>query len=107
MQSIAAIAQAVNGQSLNALGNNPSFSGPQGGASVPTPFAGVLKGALQSMNTLDQQAASTTQGLLMGTGVGVSQAMIATQKADTAFEFALAVHNKAVSAYQQVMNLQF
>lgn len=103
MQSIAAIAQAVTGQGSNTLN---SLSLPAGGA-APSPFSGFLKGAIQSMNTLEQQASSTTQGLLMGTGVDVSQAMIATQKADTAFEFALAVHNKAVSAYQQVMNLQF
>uniref|UniRef100_A0A7V5CTS8 Flagellar hook-basal body complex protein FliE n=1 Tax=Acidobacterium capsulatum TaxID=33075 RepID=A0A7V5CTS8_9BACT len=103
MQSIAAIAQAVTGQNADMLG---SLSG-LGGGSAPTPFAGFLKGALTSMNTLEARASTATQGLLMGTGVDVSQAMIATQKADTAFEFALAVHNKAVSAYQQVMNLQF
>jgi flagellar hook-basal body complex protein FliE len=105
MQPISAIAQALNGQSSNVLGVNSPLASLQSGAA--TPFAGVLRGALQSMNTLDQQAARTTQGLLMGTGVDISQAMVATQKADTAFEFALAVHSKAVSAYQQVMNLQF
>ncbi|ACO32117.1 MULTISPECIES: flagellar hook-basal body complex protein FliE [Acidobacterium] len=103
MQSIAAIAQAVTGQDSHMLS---SLSGVGGGAS-PAPFAGFLKGALTSMNALEQRASTATQGLLMGTGVDVSQAMIATQKADTAFEFALAVHSKAVSAYQQVMNLQF
>ncbi len=107
MQSIAAIAQAVTGQSSNALDANSSFASLQGGGASPAPFAGILKGAVQNMNTLEQQATTATQGLLMGTGVDVSQAMIATQKADTSFEFALAVHNKAVSAYQQVMNLQF
>jgi flagellar hook-basal body complex protein FliE len=33
--------------------------------------------------------------------------MIATQKADMAFELTLAVRNKAVAAYQQVMGMQF
>jgi flagellar hook-basal body complex protein FliE len=44
---------------------------------------------------------------MTGTGVDVHQAMIATQKADMAFELALAVHNKAVQAYQSVMGMQF
>lgn len=107
MQSLAAIAQAVSGQGADSIDATNSFAALQGGGSAPAPFAGILQGAIKNMNTLEQQATATTQGLLMGTGVDVSQAMIATQKADTAFEFALAVHNKAVSAYQQVMNLQF
>ncbi len=46
-------------------------------------------------------------GLMTGTGVDVHQAMIATQKASMAFELALAVRNKAVQAYQQVIGMQF
>jgi flagellar hook-basal body complex protein FliE len=33
--------------------------------------------------------------------------MIATQKASLAFDTALAVRNKAVGAYQQIMSMQF
>jgi flagellar hook-basal body complex protein FliE len=44
---------------------------------------------------------------MAGSGVDVHQAMIATQKASMAFELALAVRNKAVQAYQQVMGMQF
>jgi flagellar hook-basal body complex protein FliE len=46
-------------------------------------------------------------GLLNGSGVEVHDAMIATQKADMAFELALQVRNKAVGAYQQMMGMQF
>jgi flagellar hook-basal body complex protein FliE len=46
-------------------------------------------------------------GLMTGSGVDVHQAMIATQKASMAFELALAVRNKAVQAYQQVIGMQF
>jgi len=45
--------------------------------------------------------------LIRGSGVDIHAAMIATQKADLAFEMALAVRNKAVAAYQQVMQIQF
>jgi flagellar hook-basal body complex protein FliE len=44
---------------------------------------------------------------MTGAGVDVHQAMIATQKAEMAFELALSVRNKAVQAYQQVMSMQF
>jgi flagellar hook-basal body complex protein FliE len=44
---------------------------------------------------------------MSGQGVDVHEAMIATQKANLAFEMALAVRNKAVAAYQQVMQMQF
>ena len=44
---------------------------------------------------------------MTGAGVDVHQAMIATQKAQMAFELALSVRNKAVQAYQSVMGMQF
>jgi len=44
---------------------------------------------------------------MTGSGVDVHQAMIATEKADMAFELVLAVRNKAVQAYQSVMGMQF
>jgi len=58
-------------------------------------------------NALDQKAAETVTGLLNGQGVDIHEAMIATQKADMAFELALQVRNKAVAAYQQMMGMQF
>jgi flagellar hook-basal body complex protein FliE len=72
-----------------------------------TPFAGVLKSMVEQTAQLDQQASSAVSGLLSGKGVDIHQAMIATQKADMAFELALQVRNKAVGAYQQMMGMQF
>ena len=72
-----------------------------------SPFAGVLKGLVEQTDTLDAQAKSAVTGLLNGQGVEVHDAMIATQKADIAFELALQVRNKAVGAYQSMMAMQF
>ena len=72
-----------------------------------TPFAGVLKSMVAQTATLDQQASQAVNGLLGGQGVDIHQAMIATQKANMAFELALQVRNKAVGAYQQMMGMQF
>ena len=70
-------------------------------------FGDALKSAIGNIDGLEQQAANSVTGLLEGSGVDIHDAMIATQKADMAFELALAVRNKAVAAYQQVMGMQF
>jgi flagellar hook-basal body complex protein FliE len=72
-----------------------------------TPFSDLLTDAVGEVGRLEQQAQTTAAGLMTGSGVDVHQAMIATEKASMAFELALAVRNKAVQAYQQVMSMQF
>jgi flagellar hook-basal body complex protein FliE len=72
-----------------------------------TPFAGVLQDAFQQMGKLEADAASKVDGVLQGTGVDVHAAMIATERSDLAFETALAVRSKAVSAYEQLNSMQF
>src|SRR5580698_7608203 len=77
------------------------------GAGVAPPFSSLLKTAMENVQGLESEASSATQGLMNGSGVDVHQVMIATQKSDMAFEMALAVRNKAVAAYQQVIQMQF
>ena len=76
-----------------------------GGAGVP--FAGMFQSMVQQTIALDDKASKAVTGLLNGSGVEVHDALIATQKADMAFELALQVRNKAVGAYQQMMGMQF
>ncbi len=78
-----------------------------GAISEKTPFAGLFQDAMHNVQQLEDKASSTVQGLLDGSGVDVHTAMIATGDADTAFELALSVRNKAVGAFQQLMGLQF
>jgi flagellar hook-basal body complex protein FliE len=76
-------------------------------ASGSTPFADLLTDSIGQVNQLEAQAHGAVSGLMTGSGVDVHQAMIATEKASMAFELALAVRNKAIQAYQQVMSMQF
>jgi len=85
-----------------ALNEPASASGSTG-----APFGDLLKSAVSGVDDLEQQASSAVEGMMQGTGVDIHDAMIATQKAGIAFELALAVRNKAVAAYQQVMSMQF
>jgi flagellar hook-basal body complex protein FliE len=93
-----ALAQTAGaGKSLSATGS-PSYS---------APFADVLHDAIAKTNELNTQAAQAVTGLLSGQGVDVHTAMIATEKSDLAFEMMLAMRNKAIGAYQQLMGMQF
>jgi flagellar hook-basal body complex protein FliE len=83
------------------------FSAGGAQAASAAPFADLITGAVGEVSQLEQQANAAVSGLMTGTGVDVHQAMIATEKADMAFELALAVRNKAVQAYQSVMGMQF
>lgn len=72
-----------------------------------SPFGGVMHSVMQQAMEMDAKAQQAVTGMLSGQGVEVHDALIATQKADMAFELALQVRNKAVGAYQQMMAMQF
>jgi flagellar hook-basal body complex protein FliE len=74
---------------------------------APALFGDLITDAVGQVSQLEQQANAAVSGLVTGSGVDVHQAMIATEKANMAFEMALAVRNKAVQAYQSVMGMQF
>jgi flagellar hook-basal body complex protein FliE len=92
---------------LSAGLESPLPASPSLGSAGAPPFSDLLQSAISNVNQLDSQATTAVQGLMSGAGVDVHQAMIATQKSEMAFEMALAVRNRAVTAYQQVMQMQF
>jgi len=96
----------ISAASKNPSGDHALSFAPSSSASAPA-FSGLLKDALKSVQSLEDRAASSIEGLISGNGIDIHQAMIATQKANLAFEMALAVRNKAVAAYQQIMQMQF
>jgi flagellar hook-basal body complex protein FliE len=102
--SIQAISNLASHAST-ALGTSVAPSAPAAGDAAP--FSDLMKDAVGEVDTLQSQAQSAITGLMTGTGVDVHTAMIATEKASMAFELALAVRNRAVQAYQQVMSMQF
>ncbi len=99
MQTAAIAASVASTLATGVAAGSPAGAG--------APFGDLLKNALNGVDGLEQQASTAVDGLMRGTGVDVHEALIATQKADMSFELALAVRNKAVAAYQQVMGMQF
>ena len=98
---ITAVSQQPN------FGNQVQGFGSTGTQNASMPFSNLLTDAVGRVNALESQARNAVNGLMTGSGVDVHQAMIATQKADMAFELALSVRNKAIQAYQSVMGMQF
>ena len=77
-----------------------------GDAKASGEFRGVLEGAIQSVEKTRTQASQAVEGFLAGDGQELHSAILATQRADLAFELGLQVRNKVVQAYQEVMRMQ-
>jgi len=85
----------------------PGQAGGQVSGTASAPFSDLLTEAVGQVDLLERQARDTIEGLMTGKGVDVHQAMIATEKAEMGFELMLSVRNKALSAYQQIIGMQF
>jgi flagellar hook-basal body complex protein FliE len=85
----------------------PQVAGPGAASQPAAPFASLIQDAVRQVQTLETNATQAVDGLISGSGTDIHTAIIATQKADVAFEMALSFRNKAVGAYQQLMNTQF
>ena len=105
--SVSAIAGAAASATTSSASAASVFSAGGAASASSAPFADLVADAVGEVSQLEAQASAAVSGLMTGSGVDVHQAMIATEKADMAFELALAVRNKAVQAYQSVMGMQF
>ena len=101
---IEGIVSGLSGAGAAMAGTASPVSAASGAA---TPFGGILQSMVEQTSALDAKASQAVTDLLSGQGVDIHDAMIATEKADMAFELALQVRNKAVGAYQQMMGMQF
>jgi flagellar hook-basal body complex protein FliE len=66
----------------------------------------VLTGTISSLENLNNTAADSVQKFLSGENDELHTTILATQKAELAFELGLQVRNKVVDAYQEVMKMQ-
>lgn len=105
VSALSGIGSAVTGAASALTGTGAANSATSSGAAIP--FSGILQSMMEQTSQLDAKASQAVTGLLSGQGVEIHDAMIATEKADMAFELALQVRNKAVGAYQQMMGMQF
>ena len=69
-------------------------------------FQQVLKAAIQGVEASGKNAAASVERFLSGDGEELHTAILATQRAQLAFEMFLQARNKVVSAYQEIMRMQ-
>lgn len=71
-----------------------------------TSFKEVLAGAVGEVQRLQNDADTTIRKLVSGEIKDVTQAMVAVEKADVGFQTMMAVRNKMLQAYEEVMRMQ-
>jgi len=75
-------------------------------AGQPGEFQKVLTGAINQVESLGNSAAASVQKFLRGDSDELHSTILATQKAELAFQLGLQVRNKVVDAYQEIMKMQ-
>jgi flagellar hook-basal body complex protein FliE len=72
----------------------------------PGVFRDALAAAIQQVESSGQSATATVERFLSGDGEELHTAILATQRAELAFEMFLQARNKVISAYQEIMRMQ-
>jgi flagellar hook-basal body complex protein FliE len=75
-------------------------------AGQPGEFQSALSSAIDSIQGLQNNAADSVQKFLTGENEELHTTILATQRAELAFELGLQVRNKVVDAYQEIMKMQ-
>jgi flagellar hook-basal body complex protein FliE len=95
--------QAVARAGLNARGEPIAKPGAAPGASFQTAMAQALRSASETQLESDALAREVQLG---NPTVSIEQAMVATVKSQVAFQSVVAVRNRLVQAYTEIMNMQ-
>ncbi|MBU6418118.1 MAG: flagellar hook-basal body complex protein FliE [Proteobacteria bacterium] len=101
VSSIAAQSAISAASSLAGTGTSPA-------ATQPGNFLSLVSDALQGVSAQQSSAASAEAGYAAGVpGATLGKALVASDRAEVAWNATVAVRNEVVSAYQAVMNMQF
>ncbi len=94
--------------SISGITAAPAAAGiePAGHAGKPGEFKSVLNASINRLESLRTDASQAVDRLLSGEGEELHTALLATQRAELAFELGLQVRNKVVQAYQEIMRMQ-
>ena len=91
----------------NGIGIGLRRPAPTDGVAEEGGFSSVLRGALQSVSTAQNQASQLQREVQMeNPAVSLEDTMVAIQKAQIGFQATLHVRNRMVQAYTDIMNMQ-
>lgn len=84
------------------------FSSKNEAAEAPgASFSTFVKDAVSEVDRLRKESDKATFDLVTGKSRDIHSTMIAAEKAGVAFELMAQVRNKVISAYEEVMRMQF
>jgi flagellar hook-basal body complex protein FliE len=83
----------------------PDAISPAGASSGSGAFADAFTAAIGGVEASGQQATASVERFLSGEGEELHTAIMATQRAELAFEMFVQARNKVVSAYQEIMRM--
>lgn len=69
-------------------------------------FQALLKENINKVNNLQLESNQLTEDFALGKTDNIHQVMIAGEKAETSMKLTLAVQNKVIDAYKEIMRLQ-
>jgi flagellar hook-basal body complex protein FliE len=105
LQQNSALQQAATNAAkpIEGIGNVGGGNAVNGGDSGN--FATAMKGALQSVNSLQSSAESATSAYEAGQTTDIAAVMLAREQASVGFQATLQVRNKLLSAYKDIMSM--
>jgi flagellar hook-basal body complex protein FliE len=96
----------ISGIGPNVLHSLSRKAGPER-AGDGSRFADLLKESVGEVDRLQKQADQGMRDLATGKTESLHQTMIQAEKSEVAFRLLLAVRGKLVTAYQEIMRMQF
>jgi flagellar hook-basal body complex protein FliE len=83
----------------------PELIRPAGQTSSGGAFQEVLSGAIQRVESFNQNASASVERFLSGENEEIHTTILATQQAELSMELFMQARNKVVSAYQEIMRM--
>lgn len=84
----------------------PGAGAPRASQAETGSFARILADSIQDVNELQTVAGEKAMALATGESSNIHSTLLAMQKAEISMKMLMAVRNKILSAYQEVMRLQ-
>jgi flagellar hook-basal body complex protein FliE len=91
---------------LGNIQNLGSSSAPKAATSAVDQATSTFEGMLNSLNASQQSADDLLQKLSLGENVDLHQVMIGMEENDVNFRVAMAIRDKLVDAYREMMRMQ-
>jgi flagellar hook-basal body complex protein FliE len=98
------IASNITGAAAYAAAQSASPSGSQAPATASDSFGTVLQNAMTGLSNLGQDADTKSVQAMTGSG-SLTDVVMAVSKAEMALQASVAVRDKMVSAYQDIMRM--